>query len=183
MRDTREFRYVVDAQDRIISANGHWFDFAFENGAHGLKAETLPGRSLWDFILDRETKLLYQVLLKAVRERGEAKSLPYRCDSADRRRFMELTISNSGGGSVLFRSRMIREEYREKVPLLAENVVRSDCLIVMCSWCKKVRVRPEEWLEVEQAVKELGLFSALELPRISHGICDRCKSEMAAYSC
>jgi hypothetical protein len=174
MRDVREFEYLIDASDRFVSANAHWFDFAKENGAHALTAENCAGRLLWEFISDATTRHLYKVLVKPVRERGEVRTVPYRCDSPDRRRYMEMTISNARQGGVLFRSRIIREEQREAVPLLAVRGKRSDDLVAMCSWCKKVRVREVEWLEIEAAVRELQLFHEMELPRITHTICDRC---------
>lgn len=181
MRDVREFEYVLDGSDRLVSANAHWFDFAKENGVHDLTAERCSGRLLWEFISDATTRHLYQLLLKPVRERGEIRTVPYRCDSPDRRRYMEMTISSASEGGVLFRSRIIREEPRDVVMLLVGDGKRTDELVVMCSWCKKVRVREVEWLEVETAVKELQLFDEVDLPRITHGVCDRCIVEMTAY--
>src|SRR3954468_12907630 len=104
MRDKREFSYVVDAQDRIVSANGDWFAFARENGAAALDKGGVIGHSLWDFICDAETKILYSLFLKSVRSGGTAKHLPYRCDSADVRRYMEMTIATAEAGCVEFRS-------------------------------------------------------------------------------
>jgi hypothetical protein len=180
MRDKREFSYLVDANDRIVSANGDWYAFALENGA-ALGREVI-GQSLWDFICDAETKILYSLFLKSVRESGAAKHLPYRCDSADVRRYMEMTIAPAGDGSVEFRSRVIREDKRESVELLDFETARTNERIVMCSWCKKVRMESGEWVEVEEAVTTLKLFNATPLPKISHGICERCKSEIAEYS-
>lgn len=181
VQDSREFRYAIDANDRILSANSHWFDFAKENGISHLSPETLHGRSLWEFISGAETRQLYYTLLKNVRDRGTEKTVPYRCDGPDRRRSMELTMSHISGGGVLFRSRVIHEEEREPVTLLQLNVLRNDQLLIMCSWCNKVRVREVAWLEVEDAVKELALFDALHLPRLSHGICDVCVGQFDGY--
>ena len=88
----------------------------------------------------------------------------------------------TGDGSVEFRSRIIREEKREAVELLDFEAARTDERIVMCSWCKKVRLESGEWVEVELAVTTLKLFNAPQLPKITHGICERCKSEIAEYS-
>jgi len=44
----------------------------------------------------------------------------------------------------------------------------------MCSWCKRVPDGSGRWLEVEEAVAELGLMAGPHLPRVSHGICPAC---------
>ena len=171
---------MIDARDQIVSANGDWFAFARENGAARLEKDAL-GKSLWDFICDAETKILYSLFLKSVRGSGAALSLPYRCDSADERRYMEMTIAPTTEGCVEFSSRVIREERREKMSLLDTQVSRSEDVIVMCSWCKKVQLSDREWAEVEAAVQAMNLVNAARFPRVSHGICNRCKTEMAEY--
>jgi hypothetical protein len=180
MRDKREFSYVVDAQDRIVSANGDWFAFAQENGGANLDKKVI-GRPLWDFICDAETKILYSLFLKSVRANGLPTHLPYRCDSADERRYMEMTIAPAPEGCVEFSSRMIREEKRDKMALLDTAVLRSKDIIVMCSWCKKVQLKGGDWAEVEAAAKAFDLLTEPRFPKVSHGICSRCKAEMAEY--
>lgn len=95
--DKRGFIYRVDAQDRVVFANAEWFDFARENSAVSLKPEVVIGVSLWDFICSSETRHLFEILLKQVRATGKSVTLPYRCDSPDCRRFMELRIARLEG--------------------------------------------------------------------------------------
>lgn len=96
---------------------------------------------------------------------------------------MELEISPGPEGQVLFESCIVREETREAVSLFDTSVGRSDEFLVVCSWCKRVNVS-EDWLEVESAVTQLGLFQSTRLPQITHGICTDCveqlKGEIAA---
>lgn len=179
--DKREFRYVIDSTDRIVAANAEWFDFARENGAGWLTSDAVLGRPLWDFITDPETRMLYREMVKGVREQSRAQMVPFRCDSPDRRRFMELTISKNPDGALLFLSRVVREESREPIPFLAPGIARGDSVLVMCGWCKKVRVGAEQWVEVEAAVKALDLFDAPRLPRISHGICSVCSMGFESF--
>ena len=181
MRDDRQFNYLVDASDRIVFANNHWYDFARENGAAHLNEKTVPGRVFWDFIVGRETRELYRVLMKSVRERGGTKTIPFRCDAPDRRRHMEMTISHGVDGRLAFTSRIIRQEERDPCPELFPTEPRSGDLLVMCGWCKKVRVDAVVWVEVEEAIKQLRLFHATALPRISHGICDPCTDTLKSY--
>ena len=51
----RVFKYRINGEDRIISANEDWFRFAEEYGAGGLKPEHVLGKSLWGLISDRPT--------------------------------------------------------------------------------------------------------------------------------
>jgi hypothetical protein len=57
-----------------------------------IKPAAVIGFLLWDFICHPETKQLFHDLLKKVRETGRPVTFPYRCDSPDCRRFMELEI-------------------------------------------------------------------------------------------
>jgi hypothetical protein len=178
VEDKREFIYRVDAHDRIVFANAEWYDFAGENAAMPLKAPAVIGFLLWDFISHPETKELFHDLLKKVRETGRPVTFPYRCDSADCRRFMELQILRLPNQEIEFRSRILREERRAPVRLMEDKVERTEELLIMCSWCKKVAMPAQRWVEVETAVNELHLFDAARLPRISHGICQACASHL-----
>jgi hypothetical protein len=44
----------------------------------------------------------------------------------------------------------------------------------MCSWCKKIDAGNNTWLEIEDAIKVLNLFTEERMPQISHAICDAC---------
>lgn len=174
--DNREFIYRVDAKDRIVFANAAWYDFATENGAAILLPEAVVGVSLWSFVCNAETKQLFAVLLKKVRDSGHSVTLPYRCDGPDCRRFMELKISRETSEEIEFRSRIVRLELRPWVRLLQDQVERNDKLLSMCGWCKKVALRKDHWVEVEEAVNVLQLFDAARLPQITHGICPKCSN-------
>lgn len=49
-----------------------------------------------------------------------------------------------------------------------------DEVIIICSWCNKIRVDEGDWQEVEELLKSLGLFDLELLPQPSHGMCDDC---------
>ena len=175
--DRRCFIYRVDAQDRILSANDEWFAFARENGARELDHSTVIGQSLLGFLCNTETQHLFDILLKKVRVTGDTVSLSYRCDSPDCRRCMELELVPKRDAEVEFRSRIVQQEFREPVRML-EEVERSDELLKMCGWCKKIAMPDKRWVEVEEAVDALNLFAAVRVPKISHGICEECHSAL-----
>lgn len=73
-----------------------------------------------------------------------------------------------------FKSCVVREEARDPVKLLDIDIDRSDEFLTICSWCKRIRVDKKNWVEVEQAIEQLGLFGASLLPQLSHEMCPRC---------
>jgi hypothetical protein len=166
-------RYSVDAQDRLEAASPGWDRFATANGGEAALWERVRGRSLWDFVADRTTRGLYKDLLARARG-GRAVSFPFRCDSPDARRFLVMEMRPAGEGRVEFLVRARAVEPRPPVPLPQE---RPGGLLRACGWCRRV-AGPGGWLEVEDAVRELGLFEAKELPAATHGICARCEDEM-----
>ncbi len=176
--DPRSFVHRVDASEIITHVNDAWEAFARENRADHLASEHVVGTSLWRHIGDLETKELYRAILARVRSKRLVLALPYRCDAPDRRRFMELRISPTGSDEVEFASRIVREEQRNPVRLLESDAERSDEFVRMCSWCKKVKT--SDWVEVEEAVRELGLFHRLRLPQITHAICPNCLARLKA---
>ena len=94
------FDYALDGSDVIVSLGEAWLRFARENGAPELCRESVVGRSLWEYVTGDTTRQLYQAIFRRVRDRGETLVLPFRCDSPERFRFMELAIG-CGEGSEL----------------------------------------------------------------------------------
>jgi hypothetical protein len=178
MAETRVFTYLIDESNRISYVSPEWLEFAIENGAQQLVLPGVLGKPLWPFIADLETMQLYQEILKKVRSASVVICFPFRCDAPQLRRFMEMIVRPRDVNSIEFNSRVVREEPREPVPLLAPTMPRSDRLIRMCGWCK--RVATPEWLEIEEAIPRLRLFEQDAMPRITHGICEDCKEQIVA---
>lgn len=171
--DARTFIHSVDAAGTIMAVNGEWLEFARENGAPELVREAVVGRAIWEFMEGRETRHISRLLLDKVRRAGESLTIPYRCDSPALRRFMQMEIALVEDGSVEFRSRLLKFENREPVLLLDPHAGRGDEFLTICSWCRRARVA-SSWVELDEAVKMLDLFSSTVLPQLSHGICQDC---------
>ncbi len=175
MADERTFIHRIDGDDVIEFVNQEWIEFAAENWDADA-ARRVPGTPIWDYVANRSVRHLLQVVVERLRGSGRTVTLPYRCDSPECRRFMEMELEVVAFDKVEFRSRILREEPREPVPLLDPEAARSPEMLVMCSWCKRVDVPP--WMEVEQAVEALNLFGPEEVPTITHGICDECRDQV-----
>jgi hypothetical protein len=177
--DKRVFVHRIDAEGRICYVNPAWQAFAAENN-WGLGATQVLGSDLMASIADARTRHIYGLLIQRVRDCGSLAHFGYRCDAPDCRRLMKMQMHyDEARKQVEFRSRVLLIEQRKPVALLdANRTSRTEDTILVCSWCKTV-LTDQAWIEVEQAVKRLRLFSADALPQISHGICPQCSKHLS----
>jgi len=178
MTHPAECQYELDATDRIRDVDDAWLSFACSQGASALTREAVLGRSVYDFIGSGEMRHLYALLLTSARRAEHALRLPFRCDSPETRRFMEMELHHARGGGVRIATRLLREESRPPVPLVVTRRPARLPFVAICSWCKRVRTAPGRWEEVEDAVRSLDLFGDRLLPGLTHGICDDCDHEL-----
>jgi hypothetical protein len=167
--------YVIDGDDRIVTVCDNWLRSALQNQPDILiKLDSVLERSIWDSIEGPEAQFIYKTLLANIREKRHPITLPYRCDTLDKRRFLELTIIPLAFSHVKFISFCKHEENRTAVPLLDPGFPRSPEYVRMCSMCKKVAITGDYWAEVEVAIVSLKLFEKPVLPQITHGFCPEC---------
>lgn len=169
--------YRIDSNDVIQFVCPSWDHFAMKNNGGDILAPAVLGRNLWDFVANIETRHVYQTIVDRIRA-GQARAIfPFRCDSPDRRRFMQMEMKLAADNGIEFVSEVLREEFRDPVLLLDQSSLRSEKYLSMCSWCKKIEIAGE-WHEVENAVIALDLFKSTVMPQISHTICDTCSSKL-----
>ena len=161
--------YRIDGDDRLVAVNDAWCAFARENGAPQL-ADGALGTSIWDAVHGAETRHVWEVLLSRARA-GVAVDVPYRCDAADERRRMRMSLRAFPGGVVEFVSETVGVEPREPVP--------SYELLRACSWCNRFFVG--EWVEPERAVAEAALLDG-EPPAFTHGMCPDCSARILSVA-
>lgn len=171
--------YAIDDQDRLIKVDEGYYRFAAENGWDGAGASL--GRSLWDFVAGNDVRKLQRLLLRRIRDEVRSVELPFRCDSPELRREMDIRIAAGRSGRVvMFSARLRSEEKRpEPQPILDPRAPRAEDFLTMCAWCDRFLVEGE-WVEVEEAAKRLGLFRRSELPALDHGICPQCGGTLLA---
>lgn len=166
--------YRIDIEDRLAELNDGWLAFAQTNGGHALHPSNILGRSLWDFIADAETSHLYRVMVERLRQGGPPTRFRFRCDAPDRRRLLGMEITGDKIGGIQFSVTSVLEDPRVSLPLLEPAHARGERLLTMCGWCKRTQLPTGRWVEIEEAVKELGLFEDSPLPGVTHGICPPC---------
>ncbi len=172
--------YEVGEEWKIVALDSAWSMFAVANGAPQLAAPAPIGRSIFDFISDSTTALLYQRVFERVYETREPVTLPFRCDSPAARRWLEIDIRPRRALGLTLHSRVVREEPRDEVTLLAADVPRSDEIVRMCSWCKRIAA-DDRWYEVEEAIALMRVFEKDAVPVLTHGICPHCYEEINGW--
>lgn len=176
--ETPVVTYQIDRHGRIVSVGPGWDRFAHSNhGAH-LTGNAVIGRTLWDFIGDPTTRTLYQTMVGRLLSGLPAITFAFRCDAPDERRLLEMRMRALPDDRVEFQVTPTTTVDRTPIPLLDPTVARSGDLLRMCSWCKRVPVAAEEWVEVEVAVQRIGWRQLQEMPAITHGICPTCEAEV-----
>lgn len=169
-------RYRINGDDLLVDVNRGWQRFAMENGAAHLVSNLVLGRSLWDFVSDAETRCIYEAILQTVRGNKRNISLDLRCDAPARRRFIRLDIAALSRRRVQFVGRVSKIERRDAVALLEPDFDRSTESLMICGWCKSIVLPGGRCLEIEEAVRQLGLFHSHVLPRLNHGVCPSCRA-------
>ena len=78
------------------------------------------------------------------------------------------------GGFVRFETRLIATEVRLWQALWDRRVSRTGASVRVCGWCNRVECSTE-WLEVEDAVRRLGLFEPTHPPACAYALCPSCR--------
>ena len=172
-------RYRVDRDFTIVSVADNWNEFANENDAPELANGSIIGRTLWDFIVDPTTRVIYRQLVEQAFD-GRSIKFDIRCDSPDARRCAEVSIYPSDDGNVEFNVLTTSVEPREPQPLLRRGNSSPTGLITACSWCNRIKIARYEWDEIEAAVGKLHFFELEYMPSITHGICPDCSFRVNA---
>lgn len=178
--------FVVDRSGLVTAAGSrNWNAFARSNGAPELDASVVVGRDLFDFVSGADVrKQLGKVMTRIAADPNDFTVIPFRCDSPGLRRNLRQSIRPivHGESCTGFVFQSIELDARERPPIdlfdfkeIAKRREQEASLpvVVMCSWCQRVRFPPitdGDWYEAE-AYYSAGGGSEVGL---SHSICDRC---------
>jgi hypothetical protein len=174
-----DISYRVDAEDCITEVSDGWIEFAKANDGRLLLPPEILGTVLWDWIYDAQTRHVYRTLLQRARASTIHVRFQFRCDSPAERRLLHMEIVPMSNGEVEFQTSLISSEVREPVELLKTPRAHSDSLLKICGWCMRIQSN-DSWLEIEDAISDLGLFEVGNLPNLSHGMCPACYGVMLA---
>ena len=71
--------------------------------------------------------------------KGRSIDFDLRCDSPDRRRFLEMRITPTSNEGVQFETVTKVVEERSSQEIFRHSNQHSDELVITCSWCKKIK--------------------------------------------
>jgi hypothetical protein len=168
--------YRLDAQDRIVGVNEDWRRFASANGVETLMPEKVVGRPLRSFISGDITRMFVDTLLQGVRLTGRERKLPYRCDSPDAKRYMEMTIGPAPAGGIVTWHRVIREERFGSPNAFVVGTGRGQRrdLVKRCSMCNRLSRNGGDLVDPEVARREGWLLGGAATPVI-YFVCKTCQ--------
>ncbi|MCF7805966.1 MAG: hypothetical protein K9N46_16370 [Candidatus Marinimicrobia bacterium] len=176
-KQTTEYIYTIDGNDIIRSVNEDFESFARANDGRELAGGSVIGRSLWNYVTGELTKGYYKNLISAVRENRESITLPFRCDAPSLRREMIMELRPGEDESIQFICRMNQSAPREPVEAISKTSKKSDRFLSMCSWCKRVELPDQGWMDIEEAIQIDPLLSRDPYPQFTHGICSECMAQ------
>ncbi|MBX3276391.1 MAG: hypothetical protein KF868_00155 [Acidobacteria bacterium] len=167
--------YIIDAADRVIHLDEDWVKCAGEMGREDLAPGRILGRTIWSFLHGIETVHLYRLLVRRARRGAQIEfRLVVKAGGEAQLRRMKIQAI-AGGESVVFESSPIEAAEPDSTPLLSSGEGEAqESLLIVCSWCDRVKLPDETWVEVEQAVSRLGLFERETPPKLTHGVCEDC---------
>ena len=167
--------YTLDASNAIIAVSGDWDRVALDNGGEQIISRRIFGRRLDDFITGDVTLMFVRTMLMSARTLKYVIRRPYRCDSPQFKRSMEMTIVPRAQGVLEVCHRQLGSEpYRYPLAFKGTASGAAANFIKRCSICNRVRVG-QTWSEVDDAVR------AGRLPRdagatlmVVYGVCPEC---------
>jgi hypothetical protein len=169
--------YRLDAHDRIVAVNEDWRRFATANGTGTLMPENVVGRPLRDFVSGDITRMFVDTLLQGVRLTGRERTVPYRCDSPDAKRYMEMTVSPAAGGGIVTSHRIVREEHfaAPNAFVAATGTGPKRDLVKRCSMCNRLSRNGGDLVEPEVARSE-GWLLVGTATAVIYFVCKACQS-------
>lgn len=140
--------YLLDAQDRLIDVSAEWDRAALAGQArNNVLRSAVIGQPLASFINGDIPRMMLDAALQATRLTGRTRCLPYRCDTPDRVRHMEMTLQPLEQGCVRVGHRLLSALPRQGALSFSAAAADWKPSLWRCSLC--LRLRPAgtlDWL-------------------------------------
>jgi len=176
--NTPLFAYRIDRRDQIVSVGAECEAFATQNGAPHLTERTVLGMPLWTFVHGSETRHLYRLLVDRVRNERSPIEFPFRCDSPDVRRLMQMKLVPLINDHVEFRVRIIDRHPRSAPNTLLTPPLGRSRLFDACVLCHCVNTGANGWLDCDEAENVLMKISETPARALMHCVCPECWRQM-----
>lgn len=166
--------YWLDISDVIVDIGPGWEEFARENNAPELDVRKVIGRNVIDFVSGDVTRMYVRTILQSARLMRRPMVRPYRCDSPDQRRFMEMRLTMEDSGLLCWEHRMVRaEQLQRRMDFRPAAGLHAAKCVVRCSMCNRLK-SPAGWAEPDQGEMPQRCDDG-SIPVI-YGICPTCQA-------
>ena len=192
---SEQISYWVDSNYIIRKVDINW-DNQMGPDSWSIRASSkaILGKPLFEFIADDVTRMFVGAILDSVRVLPRTLTRPYRCDSPDAKRFMQMTVSPEANGLIKVSHELIRSEplaqeilfktvqgsngrVRGVLPSLNISHFERPYKWIRCSLCNRLQDPDNKhWQEVDQLQSTMRLNDQ-PIPVI-YGVCPNCIDSM-----
>ncbi|MCC8997498.1 MAG: hypothetical protein LM517_10745 [Nitrosomonas sp.] len=171
--------YWIDKNNIIQKVNDIW-DSSMDvtNWSDRACSEGIIGKSLLEFICDDVTRMYVATMIDAVRVIPQTLFRPYRCDSPDTKRFMQMTITPEENGLIRVSHELLRCEPLRKTVLFKttkSNVEPMNIQFIRCSLCNRLhRSDTQKWHEVDDLDLISNKKNYCNIIPVAYSICPDC---------
>jgi len=168
--------YWVDKKNTIQKVNDSW-DQAMdaESWSHRAASFNIIGQNILDFIVDDITRMYVASMLDAVRVCAKPLVRPYRCDSPECKRYMQMTVTPDADGLVRVSHELIKtEQLKQKAYFFNDQTNKNfSAHHVRCSLCNKLKkIGSSNWEDVDK-LSDRGQMMQKGNP-VLYGVCPKC---------
>lgn len=163
--------YWIDSKDRIMQVSASWDDFALQNEGAPCIAQKVCGSLLWDHISGDTSKMWMETLFKLVRLKKQPIERPYRCDSPNERRHMQMKIIPLEDRVLEVQHNLVRAEPRP-YSVHTRTIGAGRLPRTRCSICGRIQ-HNHHWLEPEALIEVESKRTHTLL--VSYAVCGECQ--------
>lgn len=187
-----QLSYWVDGSNIIRKVDDHW-DQAMnsESWSERASANGIVGKPLSDFICDDVTRMYVATMIESVRVIPHTSFRPYRCDTPDTKRYMQMIITPESNGWIRVSHELLRSEPIKKPMTFTTNVNCTQLLhpvstkdnistiqYVRCSICNRLR-RIADHTSKWQDVDHFASHEPVPMPtKVIYGVCPDCLNNL-----
>ncbi|MTI23323.1 hypothetical protein E1176_20005 [Fulvivirga sp. RKSG066] len=170
-------KYWLDEDNKIIDTNSYWNSFAMDNDGGKVLRDRVIGKHLFGYIADDNTRMLLDTLISRVRHTKKEMTRPYRCDSPQRKRFMEMKIIPQEDGKICVENRILREEeLAERRDFKTVKNEKGQPFLKRCSVCNRVNDKTG-WYEPDHPHVS-KYFTKGKPTFVAYSVCSDCQQDL-----
>lgn len=169
--DDYDICYWLDVGDTIVDIAPGWEHFANANDAPDLDVRRVIGRNLMNYVHGDVTRMFVRTLIQSARLLRRPLVRPYRCDSPEVRRDMEMRLCVEDSGLLRWEHRLVSATpFERRIAFAPAEPTEARRCTVRCSMCNRLK-SPRGWHEPVDQPPPAETCSPLP---VIYGVCPEC---------